>query len=73
VYTSAGTLAAGDYTKKTVDMALSKRDFCMGFISTSRLTEVCRIKKMKKIIKKNQARRERENERERERERERCR
>jgi len=37
---SSGTLAAGDYTKKTVEMALSKRDFCMGFISTSRLTEV---------------------------------
>eukprot|EP00802_Teleaulax_amphioxeia_P005478 Tamp_05482.p1 GENE.Tamp_05482~~Tamp_05482.p1 ORF type:complete len:363 (-),score=95.02 Tamp_05482:1800-2888(-) len=36
---SSGTLAAGDYTKKTVEMALSKRDFCMGFISTSRLTE----------------------------------
>jgi len=37
---SAGTLAAGDYTKKTVEMAEARSDFCMGFISTSRLSEV---------------------------------
>jgi len=36
---SSGTLAAGDYTKKTVEMAVARRDFCMGFICTSRLSE----------------------------------
>jgi uridine monophosphate synthetase len=36
---SSGTLAAGEYTKKTVEMAEQKRDFCMGFICTSRLSQ----------------------------------
>lgn len=36
---SSGTLAAGEYTKKTVEMAVARRDFCMGFICTSRLSE----------------------------------
>ncbi len=36
----AGTLAAGEYTKKTVDMALARKDFCIGFISTSRICQV---------------------------------
>ena len=36
---SSGTLAAGDYTKKTVEMAEARRDFCMGFICTSRLSQ----------------------------------
>ena len=36
---SSGTLAAGEYTRKTVEMAEQKRDFCMGFICTSRLSQ----------------------------------
>jgi len=27
---SAGTLAEGEYTKKTVEMAKARKDFCMG-------------------------------------------
>jgi len=36
---SSGTLAAGGYTDQTVAMALKRRDFCMGFICTHRLSE----------------------------------
>jgi len=36
---SSGTLAAGSYKDQTVQMALNRRDFCMGFICTSRLCE----------------------------------
>ncbi|EKX38355.1 hypothetical protein GUITHDRAFT_77246 [Guillardia theta CCMP2712] len=36
---SSGTLADGEYTKKTVEMAVARRDFCIGFICTSRLSE----------------------------------
>lgn len=36
---SAGTLAEGEYTKKTVAMAQARPDFVMGFISTHKLSE----------------------------------
>lgn len=34
---TAGTLAAGPYATKTLEMARAERDFCIGFIGQSRL------------------------------------
>ena len=36
---SEGNLATGDYTTKTVEMALKHKDFVMGFITQNKLTD----------------------------------